>query len=125
MTKTSPNAVEWFEIPTADFAKSIPFYNQVLGLQLEAKPFGPNQIAIFPYQEPGPGGCLMLGPGMVPSGAGSVVYLSAPNMDASLAAVEAGGGSILIPKTEIGPGMGYFARFHDPEGNLVGLCGQA
>ncbi|HXP86796.1 MAG TPA: VOC family protein [Bryobacteraceae bacterium] len=121
MNTTSQNAVEWFEIPTADFNTSIPFYNRVLGLKLEAKEFGPNQIAIFPHQDPGPGGCLMRGPGMVPSGAGSVVYLSAMKIDAAIAQVEAAGGKIVIPKTPIGPGMGFFARFLDLEGNLVGL----
>jgi predicted enzyme related to lactoylglutathione lyase len=122
MTKTSSNAVEWFEIPSADLNKSIPFYNQVLGLQLEAVEFGPNQIAIFPHQDPGPGGCLMRGPGMVPSGTGSVVYLSAKKIDPAIAQVKAAGGKIMIPKTPIGPGQGFFARFLDLEGNLVGLC---
>jgi hypothetical protein len=45
------------------------------------------------------------------------------NVDTAIAQVEAGGGKVLVPKTQIGPGMGFFARFHDPEGNLVGLCG--
>jgi hypothetical protein len=125
MNKTSPNAVEWFEIPTADFDKSIPFYNRVLGLQLEAKPFGPNRIAIFPHEEPGPGGCLMEGPGMVPSGTGSVVYLPTANIDNAIAQVEAAGGKVMVPKTPIGPDMGFFARFLDCEGNVVGLCGLA
>jgi len=122
MNKTSLNAAEWFEIPTADFNKSIPFYNRVLSVQLEAKEFGPNQVAIFPYQDPGPGGCLMQGPGMVPSGTGSVVYLHAQQIDAAIAQVEAAGGRIAIPKTPIGPDVGFFARFIDLEGNLVGLC---
>jgi predicted enzyme related to lactoylglutathione lyase len=122
MNKTSSNAVEWFEIPTADFKKSIPFYSRVLGCQLEAKEFGPNEIAVFPYQDPGAGGCLMRGPGMVPAGAGSVVYLHARQIGPALEQVEAAGGKIVIPKTAIGPDMGFFARFLDLEGNLVGLC---
>lgn len=122
MNKTSPNAVEWFEIPTADLNTSIPFYNRILGLKLEAKEFGPNQIAIFPHEDPGPGGCLMRGPGMVPSGTGSVVYLSTKKIDSAIAQVEAAGGKIVIPKTPVGPGQGFFVRFLDLEGNLVGLC---
>jgi uncharacterized protein len=120
--KTPSNAVEWFEIPTADFNTSIPFYNRVLGLQLEAKEFGPNQIAVFPHQDPGPGGCLMRGPGMVPSRTGSVVYLRTKQMDPALAHVKAAGGKVVIPKTAIGPDRGFFARFLDLEGNLVGLA---
>jgi predicted enzyme related to lactoylglutathione lyase len=125
MNKTSPNAVEWFEIPTADLTKSIPFYNQVLGLRLEANDFGPNRIAIFPHENPGPGGCLMQGPDMVPSGSGSVVYLPTPNIDTAISQVEASGGKITVPKTPIGANRGFFARFLDLEGNLVGLCALA
>ena len=124
MNNNSPNAAEWFEIPTADIHKAILFYNQVLGLALEARQFGPNTIAIFPYNEPAPGGCLMQGPDMVPSGIGSVVYLSTRNIDHALAQVVAAGGAISVPKTPIGPDRGFFARFRDLEGNLVGLAGQ-
>ena len=123
MNHTSPNAAEWFEIPTADIHKAIPFYNHVLGLELEAKDFGPNLVALFPYKDPAPGGCLMQGPGMIPSSAGSVVYLSTKNIDEAISQVEVAGGKLVIPKTPIGQDMGFFARFHDPEGNLVGLCG--
>jgi len=125
MNKTSPNAAEWFEIPTADFNKSIPFYDSVLELRLEAVQVGPNRMAVFPYQDPSPGGCIMQGPGMVPSGAGSVVYLPTADIDSAIERVEAAGGSITVPKTPIGADIGYFARFLDPEGNLVGICGLA
>jgi len=94
----------------------------VLGCPLEAKEFGPNEVAIFPYQDPGAGGCLMRGPGMVPAGTGSVVYLHTKQIDPASAQVEAAGGTIVISKTPIGPDAGFFARFLDLEGNLVGLC---
>ena len=122
MNKTSPNAVEWFEILTADLSKAIAFYNRILGHKLEAAEFGPNRIAMFPHQEPGPGGCLMQGPGMVPSGTGSVVYLPAKQIDTAVAEVQAAGGKIVVPKTPIGGDQGFFARFLDLEGNLVGIC---
>ena len=64
----------------------------------------------------------MRGPGMVPSGAGSVVYLHTKQIDPAIGQVEAAGGKIVIPKTPIGPNRGFFARFLDLEGNLVGLC---
>lgn len=127
MTNTTPNAVEWFEIPTADFAKSIPFYNQVLGIQLEATEFGPTHIAVFPYARPGVGGCLMQDAGLAPSGGrpgGTIVYLPASKLDESIARIEPAGGKVVVPKTPVGPDMGFFARFRDPEGNLVGLFGK-
>lgn len=36
------------------------------------------------------------------------------------AKIESAGGSTLIPKQEV-PGMGWFAWFKDPEGNVLGL----
>ena len=38
-----------------------------------------------------------------------------------LARVEPAGGSIVVPKTEIGNGFGFFAHFLDTEGNKIGL----
>lgn len=49
-----------------------------------------------------------------------IVYISTGDIDASLAKIEASGGKTVTPKTEI-PGMGWFALFNDPTGNLVGL----
>ena len=39
----------------------------------------------------------------------------------ALNAIEAAGGRVLTPRTEIGPGMGSFAAFADPVGNEFGL----
>lgn len=38
-----------------------------------------------------------------------------------LARVAQAGGSIAVPKTDIGSGFGFFAHFIDTEGNKVGL----
>jgi predicted enzyme related to lactoylglutathione lyase len=54
-----------------------------------------------------------------------VVYLPTGNIDSAIAQIEPAGGKVTVPKTPIGPDMGFFARFLDPEGNLVGLCGLA
>ena len=124
MSNTLTNAVAWFEIPTADFAKSIPFYNQVLGVTLEATEFGPTHIAVFPYDRPGVGGCLLQEKGSAASaGGGTIVYLPVKKIDESIARIAPAGGTVVVPKTPVGPDMGYFTRFHDPEGNLVGLFG--
>ena len=67
----------------------------------------------------------MQGAGMVPSAFGSVVYLSVTDMDGTIARVEPAGGKVVVPKTPIGPNRGFFARFLDLEGNVVGLCSLA
>ena len=51
---------------------------------------------------------------------GVVAYLLAPDMDATLAAIERAGGSVVIPTTNV-MGMGDFAQFRDPDGNVIGL----
>jgi predicted enzyme related to lactoylglutathione lyase len=49
-----------------------------------------------------------------------VVTVEVEAIDAALQQIEDGGGSTLQPRTEI-PGMGAFAYFKDPEGNVLGL----
>ena len=39
----------------------------------------------------------------------------------ALAKVTAAGGTVALPKTEIGQGMGFIAAFKDTEGNLLGF----
>jgi predicted enzyme related to lactoylglutathione lyase len=123
MNNTPANAVHWFEIPTADFSKSIPFYNQVLGITLEATEFGPAQIAVFPYARPGVGGCLTQQEGLTPSSAGTIVYLPTKQLDEAIARVVPAGGKVMVPKTPVGPNMGFFAKIRDLEGNVVGIFG--
>jgi hypothetical protein len=50
----------------------------------------------------------------------SLITIGVDAIDESLKKVEAGGGSIVQPRTEI-PEMGAFAYFKDSEGNVVGL----
>ena len=49
-----------------------------------------------------------------------VVTIGVDSVDDTLKKVEAGGGSVVRPKTEI-PGMGSFAYFKDIEGNVLGV----
>lgn len=49
-----------------------------------------------------------------------VVYFDVESIDDTLAAVEAAGGTVETPRTEI-PDTVVYARFVDPAGNVVGL----
>nr|BBH87450.1 hypothetical protein KTC_22010 [Thermosporothrix sp. COM3] len=49
-----------------------------------------------------------------------LVYLATDDIDASLATIEAHGGTIVHSKAEI-PGVGVWAIFADPAGNHLGL----
>jgi len=53
--------------------------------------------------------------------AGTVtVYIETEDVTASLKAVEAAGGTTLVPESDI-PGVGKFGMFRDPAGNMIGL----
>jgi predicted enzyme related to lactoylglutathione lyase len=57
-----------------------------------------------------------------PSTEGTLVYLNGgKDLETTLSKVEAAGGKIFVPKTQISPEMGYFAVFMDSEGNKMAL----
>ena len=51
----------------------------------------------------------------------TVLYLGVPDITATLAAITHAGGAVMIPRTVV-PGVGTFALFRDPGGNVVGLA---
>ena len=57
-----------------------------------------------------------------PSTDGTIVFLNADGkLDASLERATKLGATILVPRTEIPGGFGFFACLQDSEGNQVGL----
>jgi predicted enzyme related to lactoylglutathione lyase len=112
----------WFEIPATDLDRAARFYQQLFGAPLQRADFG-MPIAVFPYRaEGGASGCLAQSPTMQPSRSGSLIYLNAdPSLDAALARAEEAGGRVVQPRTALPPGMGFFAKIEDTEGNQVGL----
>jgi predicted enzyme related to lactoylglutathione lyase len=121
MSKFDNNAVTWFEIPTTDFERATNFYESVLDVKLRAFP-GPEPCNMFPSQDGGVGGCIVHRTHQKPAADGSLVYLNADGkLDASLKRAEKLGVPILVPRTEIPGGFGYYACLQDSEGNHVGL----
>ena len=49
-----------------------------------------------------------------------LVYIDSDDIEADLKKVEKLGGKVIHPKAEI-PGMGWYAIFQDPTGNVLGL----
>lgn len=120
------NALNWFEIPARDIARAQAFYEQLLGCTLRRESMGPGrELAVFPYAEPGVGGCLMQAPGLDPAtgpGRGAVLYLPAtPTLDGPLQRLAACGGRLVTPKVTLPGDMGAFVHIEDSEGNVVGL----
>jgi predicted enzyme related to lactoylglutathione lyase len=118
------NLCVWFEIPVADVDRARKFYSEVTGLEVtEGQGMGENVMAFFPMSDEWDNsGALSMGPQMNPGGNGCYVYLNGgEDLAEPLSRVEPAGGQVMIPKTAIGDGMGFFAVFIDTEGNQVGL----
>lgn len=117
------NAVAWVEIPVLDFQRAKAFYSKIFDYEMPEMQMGPILMGfLLSDQEKGVGGAIVHGEGCVPSKLGSKVYLNGGNdLSVVLSRVEAAGGKITVPKTEISPEFGNFAFFEDTEGNEVGL----
>ncbi|MDQ2962790.1 MAG: VOC family protein [Pseudomonadota bacterium] len=116
------DALTWFEIPATDLGRATRFYETVLGRSLTTETIATSTLAVFPYEKPGVGGCVIAGNGLVPSSSGTVIYLNAaPKLDDALSRVAEAGGRVVLPKTALPDGMGFFAHVIDTEGNRIGL----
>lgn len=111
----------WFEIPATDIARAIKFYETIFGMEIQFLDLGGLKMGMFPHK--GIGAALCQHESYRPSEThGTLVYLDAnPDLDEVLGRVEAAGGKIVRPKTQISPEYGYMAIFIDSEGNRMAL----
>ena len=118
----SSHALSWFEIPVGNFARAKAFYEAVLGFSIETMEMGPITMGLLTTDPNLVGGAIVHSEDCTPSKLGTIVYLNGgDDLAPMLARVEGAGGTIAIPKTDIGNGFGFFAHFIDTEGNKVGL----
>lgn len=115
-----------FEIPTDDLARAKDFYGSIFGWNLQTMDEMDYTIAMttavdeqtqMPTEPGGINGGMMKRSSDTPS---PVLTIGVGSIDESLHQVEAAGGAVVQPRTEI-PGMGAFAYFKDTEGNVLGL----
>jgi predicted enzyme related to lactoylglutathione lyase len=116
------NTINWFEIPTTDLTRAARFYELVLGTSLKHEHFTATdmKMAVFAGPEDSVRGALIADKRRKPNPDGAIVYLHARNLDESLGRIEKAGGSVVLPKTDIGE-PGFIALVRDTEGNVVGL----
>ena len=123
------NALNWFEIPATDINRAKTFYENIFGIQMEpVVDMMGMQMAFFPAEN-GNGkvsGGLVQSDMHKPSQEGTVVYLNAnpAGMENVLNNITQHGGQVVMPKTHIGPEIGYMSFFIDSEGNKVALHSQ-
>jgi len=115
------NAVNWFEIPTANLERAVAFYEAMLGTRLKRAVFGGTEHAMFLADKDGAGGALTSDKRTKPSLEGTLVYLNAKkDIDGCIERATRAGGRIVLPKTDIGD-PGFIAIVADTEGNRVAL----
>ncbi|HEL3538739.1 TPA: hypothetical protein UMP08_002627 [Klebsiella pneumoniae] len=54
------NVINWFEIPVADMDRAVAFYEPVMQVSLRRETMDCAELAVFPHQDPAPGGPLTL-----------------------------------------------------------------
>src|SRR2546423_11806142 len=120
------NAISWFEIPTSDINRAQKFYETIFNIRLVPLDLQNIKMRMFPLEDQmtGVGGALSHNAEFYkPSSTdGPLIYLHAnPDVHNVLDKIEAAGGKILVPKTQISPEYGYMAVFIDTEGNRIAL----
>ena len=115
------NALNWFEIPVSDIERAKKFYNVIFEIDLIPMEAGDGfPMGMFPAED-GVSGAIIQGEGYTPSTEGSLVYLNGgDDLNIVLGRIEAAGGQVVMPKTDIGEN-GFVAYFIDTEGNRVAL----
>ena len=120
------NAISWFEIGTTDLDRATKFYETIFGVTLFPMDLPNIKMRMFPIDDmqTGIGGAVVDSGGFHKPSAtdGPLIYLNGnPDVQKILDKVEAAGGSVMVPKTEISPEYGFMAVIIDTEGNRIGL----
>ena len=110
--------VVWSEIPVTDMARSVDFYNQVFGYEMEIDNSGPNPMATLGGLMNTAGGHLY--PGKPVQDGGNTIHLALPDsLEEGIARCTAAGGEVVSPPIAIPAGR--FAYAKDLDGNSIGL----
>ena len=120
------NAISWFEIPATDLSRAQKFYETIFNITLSPLDLPNIKMRMFPLDDMmnEVGGAIVDSDGFHKPSAtdGPLIYLNGnPDVQNVLDKIEAAGGKILVPKTEISPEYGYMAVFIDTEGNRIAL----
>jgi len=106
----------YLEIPAMTGEASADFYSSIFGWKVRRR--GDGEMA---FDDPnGVSGTWVKESDRTPDER-TRVYIMVDSIADALKRIQASGGRVLTPRTEIGPGMGAFAAFADPVGNEFGL----
>jgi predicted enzyme related to lactoylglutathione lyase len=107
----------YLEIPAADVKRSADFYAKIFGWSVRVRGDG---STAFDDTTGAVSGAWVLGrtPAKDP---GAIVYVMVDSIAQTVAAIQAGGGSIERSETSHGKAGESHATFRDPAGNLFGI----
>lgn len=116
----TPGAFSWCELMTSDPSAATRFYSELLGWKVEAMNMG-MPYNVLKVGDAAIGGIMGLPPG-APAGAAPawMCYVTVADVDALVKRVEALGGKVHVPPTDI-PTVGRFAVIQDPQGAMLNL----
>ncbi|NOT74922.1 MAG: VOC family protein [Cyclobacteriaceae bacterium] len=116
------NIFSYVAIPSDNFERAFKFYFEITDGLIKRNLNIPFPMAYFVDKENNDVGHLFQLPNFKPSANGAIVYLKLTKvLNDTLAKIENAGGKIVMAKTQISPPKGYWALFHDPEGNKLAL----
>jgi predicted enzyme related to lactoylglutathione lyase len=103
-----------FEISADQPERAAEFYSQVFGWKIQKWEGPMDYWLVYTGEGPGIDGGLAKrdGPAAI-----TINTIDVPSVDEYLARIEESGGKVVMPKVAL-PGVGWFARCQDTEGNL-------
>ena len=126
------NPIVHFEIPADNVERAKKFYEKTFGWSIEKfeMPGGDYWIVrtvevdknMMPTKPGAINGGIMKRKN---AGQPFMNYISVQSIDEMSETIKAHGGIMIMPKQEIGKGMGWIAAFKDTEGNIMGLHQEA
>ncbi len=120
----TPGAFSWCELTTTDPAAAAEFYKSCFGWTIEPMDMG-MPYNVLKVGESAIGGIMGTPPG-APAGMPPMwaAYVTVPDVDALAGKVEAMGGKVMVPPTDI-PTVGRFAVIQDPQGAMLSVIAYA
>lgn len=119
------NPVVHFEIPVSDMKVSKEFYKKVFGWKIQSMDPSYAMITTVPEGVPsalagmagGINGGMMM---KMKDAKAPVIVVSVPSIDKHIVKIEKAGGKITLKKMSVHD-MGFYARFKDLDGNVLGI----
>jgi predicted enzyme related to lactoylglutathione lyase len=110
----APAPVVFFDIAAPNLPSQAAFYHDIFDWKI-----APAGTFSVPVASPLPAN-LRVEPASQGLASERVIYIGVPDINATLAKIEAHGGSIVFPR-QVVPGVVILALFKDPAGNRMGL----